>query len=447
MSVLPTPPTAAPRESGQRFLANATFLLSLFCYLKLLPIQAEIQPFAAIPAFISIFFYRNPLAPLFLGYAGCMLGALGVSLAIAGGGGSYSSGESIQSFAALIAPAAVFVALLGNAHYLSVRIFTAVVALWTFVGFSQAFMPSLQSMLGLDTLFSSLISRYSPVLLRDWGRGATLLAPEPSYSARTIFLFIAAALYFWHRRLLSRRLLGLLLVASLFLAFVNQSATVAVMLIVYVVLLLPLRRLLLLGMSASLALLFVDLGSLRFVQVAQMGVDLVQARAIEDVVGFTNAFGSQRTISVAIAFGSVFTGRWLGGGFGSWSTDFLNEMERVGVSIEDVRFFTETLGYVVEVKPYSHFAMMAFELGVIGLILDTLLVWAGWKATEGRPVENRSIRRYIFATTTMSLLFLVTGSPVSAPEFWVSLALALNLRKHIPISVDNARISPRAVSA
>jgi hypothetical protein len=426
----------APLRVG---LTNLTFALSIFCYLKLVPIVAEIQPFAALPAFLLITLYPNPLKRLLFAYMVVLLAALVASLTIAFSEDAYTPAQSIQSFAAVAAPVLIFVALLSNAQYLSPKLFGWMLALWTFIGFSQAYAPGLQSLLGLDSLFGSLISRYSPVSLSDWGRGATLLAPEPSYSARSVLLFLVAATYFWHRRAIGIKQLYVFLGAALFLAFVNQSATMAVMLLVYAAALLPLRVFVAICVAAVAALAIADIEGLRFVRVAALGYELLADQGVNNIVELTNTFGSQRTISVAVAYTSVMTGRFFGGGFGSWSVDFLNEMDRAGINISDVVFFRESLGYVVDIKPYSHFAMMGFELGVLGLFMDGALVLAAYRATSGEQIESRQVRRFVLATAAISLLFLATATPVSAPEFWVALAIALNLRRTL--------VLPRAARA
>jgi hypothetical protein len=420
-------------------LTNLTFALTIFCYVKVLPIVAEIQPFAAAPAAILLALYWNPLKKFMFVYLAVVVAALLVAITIACSNDSFTAYESLQSFAAVVSPVLVFAALLANAHYLSPRLLGSILALWLFIGFSQAYAPYLQSALGLDSLFSTLISRYSPSSLSDWGRGATLLSPEPSYSARSVLLFMVTTMFFWYRRMVGRSYLYLGMAISLFLSFVNQSATMAVMLFVYAAALLPARTFVLLIGASVAVVAAADADSLRFVQVAIAGYDLVMNGRIDNVVDFTNVFGSQRTISVAVAYSALLSGRYLGGGFGSWSVDFLDEMERVGINVSDVLFFKESLGYVVQIKPYSHLAMMAFELGFLGLFLDVALIWAAYRATTQEPVAPAQARRFILATAVLSILFLTASSPVSAPEFWAALAIALNLRATITPTYESAR--------
>jgi hypothetical protein len=415
--------------SLQVTLTNLTFVLAVFCYLKLIPITAEIQPFAAVPALALILLCDNPLRAYFVGYAAVLTAALVVSVGIASYGDSYMAMQSVQSYAAILAPVIIFVAMLANAQHLSTTVVTVVIAIWTFIGFSQAYAPALQSALGLDTVLSSMISRYSPVSLADWGRGATLLSPEPSYSAHSVLLLGVTVLYLRYRNSLSRRTTIGLLTACLFLAFVNQSATMAIILLAYAALLLPLRQLLALGGATLAALLLMDTSELRFVQVARLGYEFVAENEAQDVIAFTNLFGSMRTISVAVAYTALLTGRLFGGGLGSWTVDSLNEMARAGIDTGDVKFFTEALGYIVEVKPYSHLAMLAFELGILGVLLDVSLIWKAHVATRADNVSHDRVRgRFILATVVTCLVFIAFANPVSAPEFWVALALAFNLR-------------------
>jgi hypothetical protein len=411
--------------SIRSILANTTFVLSVFCYLKVVPIQAEIQPFSAIPALALIVLYSNPLKKVFLYYGFGITICLLVSLWLTALQETYSVRASFESFAAVTAPVAIFVAMVGNARFISAKVYFITLAVWVFVGFSQAFAPQLQSAVGLDALLTSLISRYSAVSLRDWGRGATLLAPEPSYSAHSIFLFLAVALYLARTGRLTGLALALSSAAIAFLVVVNQSATVIIIVALYVVMLWPLRAMICIGAVAIAIGSTVRLQELRFVEVAATGYELVRAEGISDPIAFTNYFGSMRTISVAVGYGAMLSGRFLGGGFGSWTVEFIKELRNVGIEPHEVKFFTEAIGEVIEMKPYSHVSMMAFELGFVGLILELGLIAAALRrASRVRPWNNR----FALATAAVATLFIALANPVSAPECWVALALAVSMQ-------------------
>jgi hypothetical protein len=130
-------------------LTNLTFALTIFCYVKVLPIVAEIQPFAAAPAAILLALYWNPLKKFMFVYLAVVVAALLVAITIACSNDSFTAYESLQSFAAVVSPVLVFAALLANAHYLSPRLLgSCAVALYWFQP-SVCTLPSFSAWLGL----------------------------------------------------------------------------------------------------------------------------------------------------------------------------------------------------------------------------------------------------------------------------------------------------------
>lgn len=425
--------TATPQD----WLVNAVALLSIFCFIQILPLDAEVQPFGAVAAAALLALHRAPLRGAAIVYFAALCVGLALTLGKFALAGQPQLGATFSTFFAIGAPVLVFAALLGQTDRLNPGMVLACIAIWLFIGVTQTFLPQLQQAVGLDRLLTALISRYAEEAATEQNRGASLLAPEPSYAAHIIFLFFVATLYFTRLDKLRRPGLAFGLASIAAMAFVNRSGSLAMVVFafgcIYCLLRLFARpNLASVAMVASVivvpvaALVFVSRQDLEEFRAATVLVafleDLVSGRL--DIVAFTTSFGSIRTISVLTAAYSVVTGHWFGEGLGSWSYRFIDQLYALGVNPWEL-FFFYSKGTLVDIKPYSHVAILAFDLGVAGIALDVALI--------GKAFRVCGAARRLFADplaasiVLVSVLAIVGNTLVSLPAYWITLALGLDL--------------------
>ncbi len=442
----------APPASGLRdWLLNAIALLSIFCFIQLLPLDAEVQPFGAVLAGLFLALYGTRLRTATLAY----LAVLGAGLALTLGRhalfGQPAMGTAFATFLAIAAPVLVFAALLGETHRLKPGIVLVSLAAWLFVGVTQMFLPQLQAALGLDRILSALISRYAEEAAFELNRGASLLAPEPSYAAHIIFLFFVAVACLARRGALGRGATTLAFLGVALLAFLNRSGSAAMVAFAfgcaYLALRVAARR-----DAASFALLGAAvLGPVALlVSLPPEHMDGFRAAAVLaafleelwrgelDVVAFTMGFGSIRTISVLTAIHAVVSGGWLGDGLGSWSYRFIDQLFELGINPWEL-FFFYSKGALVDIKPYSHMAILAFDLGVLGVALDVALLVAAFRAAG--PLAALLRDPLAGSIVLVSVVAIVGNTLVSLPAYWVTLALGLDL-----VSRSSPSSTPREVA-
>lgn len=440
---------AVDAGSGPRtWLVNAIVLLSIFCFIQVLPLEAEVQPFGAVAAAALLALYGTTLRATAAAYFAVLAAGLALTLAHYGLSGQPQPGTAFATFLAIGAPVLVFAALLGETRRISPAVVLASLAAWLFVGATQMFLPPLQATLGLDGLLSRLISRYAEEAALETNRGASLLAPEPSYAAHVIFLFFVAILFFVRAGTLRRTGAGLALLAVGVLVFVNRSGSLAMVMFAlgcaYCALRLASRR-----DAASLALLAAALvvPAAALVYLSREGLETFRAAVVLaafveelwrgelDIVAFTMGFGSIRTISVLTAVHAVLAGNWLGSGLGSWSYRFIDELFALGINPWELYFFYSK-GALVDIKPYSHMAILAFDLGIAGVALDALLLSQAFRA-DGRL--RRLARDPLAASVVLVSVLAIAGNTlVSLPAYWITLALGLDLAPPPPKEVHHA---------
>jgi len=190
------------------------------------------------------------------------------------------------------------------------------------VGASQSFFPGLQQALGLRPARGRDSALQRDPARRGRRPGATLLAPEPSYSAHTIFLFFVFAMLFY-RRAIFRALLPLRSRRHRRDERVQPMGTVAFIfnghprrLLLLCLLRGKMRRAAcLLPRSSCLACL--PAARLDAVQVHGGRRRFASALSSGGIDAFTSQFASIRAVSVNVAYSSLLEGNILGHGLGS----------------------------------------------------------------------------------------------------------------------------------
>lgn len=431
----------ADGSAARTWLVNAIVLLSIFCFIQILPLEAEVQPFGAAVAALFLVLYPSPLRRTLAGYFGILAAALALTLARHGITGEPPLAAALTTFLAISAPVLVFGALFLQTERIKPALVLASLGAWLFVGITQTFLPQLQRALGLDALLARLISRYAEEAATEMNRGASLLAPEPSYAAHVVFLFFVAILYFVRRRSISPAAAAFGLAAIAALAYVNRSGSLAMVAFAFVcsycVLRLAHRRDLP-SFGALAAAVCIPVAALFYVasgEAEEFRAAVVLAAFLEDllsgqldVVSFTTGFGSIRTISVLTAGYSVLTGHYLGEGLGSWSYRFIDQLFALGVNPWEL-FFFYSKGALIDIKPYSHLAILAFDLGLVGIALDVALLWSALRICAA----GRLLRQPLAASIVLvSLVAIVGNTLVSLPAYWITLALGLDLARKEP---------------
>jgi hypothetical protein len=429
-----------PPATRQGWLVNLVALLSIFCFIQILPLDAEVQPFGAVAAAVLLALYATPLrGPAVLYFAALSVG-LALTLAKYALAGQPQLPATFSTFFAIGAPVLVFAALLGQTERLSPPMVLACIGVWLFVGVAQTFLPQLQQALGLDRVLTRLISRYAEEALTDQNRGASLLAPEPSYAAHIVFLFFVALLCFRRTGRLGRPAAAAGFAAVAVLAFANRSGTLAMVLFAFLAcygVAYALARPGVKSFALIAGALLAPIGAIFLVPpdaAEEFRAAVVLAAFLEDlwrgqldIVAFTTGFGSIRTISVLTAVHSVLAGKVLGDGLGSWSYRFIDELFALGVNPWEL-FFFYSKGALVDIKPYSHVAILAFDMGVAGVLLDLALLRRAFAL--GGPLKQLLADPLAAAIVAVSVIAIVGNTLVSLPAYWITLALGLDLARH-----------------
>jgi hypothetical protein len=275
-------------------------------------------------------------------------------------------------------------------------------------------------------------------------RGVMFFSSEPSTAAPIILLFILCALFFRAQRRISHREMIFSIAASLAMAAMNQSGTVAVLILLVVVgvfcdWLGALRwrakvlavAILTLGFWGVAALSLALNSNLRaFVVLAQI-VRLVDPSRLSGrtIVAGLSAIGSERVAPLLQGYGSLVDNYGVGHGIASWNIlSVVTHVEKVvGISVFD---FAENLaengvhtpqGGIGQTKPQSFLSVIAWDTGVPGLLTALAVIMA--VVSVARRHRRLTEYRYLFLVPGIIYCAFFTQIPLVAP--WLILVFAI----------------------
>jgi hypothetical protein len=427
-------PVAAPARDGQAtprteaLFANLVVFFSFFPFFKYLPLGVvETQPVGAIVALIGLLLFgmsTHPAARAFLALVALLLALATVSVF----GMSVPAGRVASQLAAYVAPILTMIYLWSRLSLVSVRVVM-------FCGIAYLGFGLLQY-LGLvpgivEQLLAAIQPRYQSETVGG-GRGVVMFAPEPSYAAKQILLFMAFLIAFWRDRRLSARIAAILLPACLLgMIFLNRS-------VIGIGLSITMTGMFFFFLAGSrmrililLALVFsYSFGFSALQRVDVSSVTQASPRIVQVAVGFSQEiargsfgladlilFGSARIITNFAGARSITESGLLGVGIGNADATVQFAMENDSI-LRDIPFDTSVF---FTLKPQSWIVCYLLETGLVGLIgLVLAMLPLFWAAHAG----DRAAGAVSAALISASVIQLLVLGPHSLPVAWLMLLLA-----------------------
>ena len=402
-------------------LVNFTFVLSVFCFFALVPfIRAEVQPYAVVCAFLGliIFPFRKENRAFLLWIVVITISLIArflVAINI----------DMVLTYIGFIVPIIIFMFMYGNMHLVRIRIFEILLFAWTLLSICQYWFNNFLDILGVTGMLKVFIGRYTSEALSSFNRGVVAFTPEPSYSAHVITLFICMTIYYYNRCRLSLFKLSFYFISFCILFITNRSGTLGMNIIlligIYLASSMSIKKLVFSGILVALFALVIDPNFRSWLVVKEVGNQIMsQGFSYANVLGALTSLGSSREFSVSVAYTSAFSGNLFGYGLGSWSTEFINVMYEHNFDPSLVsRFGREGLW---NLKPYSYVGVIAFDLGLLGVILFTLFLSSYLRSWRFLSVQGKTI-------VIFSLFMIYFHTLMSLPIYWLTLLIGLELKK------------------
>lgn len=404
-------------KSTDLFLIISVFFI-INPFIKVIPVHVEIQPIYTLFVFIGILF-RGKLSSSFI----IIFFILSFFLFL---------GCALTNFdsSALSTYLAVLSLLMLREYFCNSDIdtvtmhHTVMVCLysWLAIGLLQGFFPQFLYSTGLDSLLSSLISRYSSEAIGgESARGIRLLAPEPSYAAHIIFFFFCYVLLNKNEIVTiskhGKSKFILIILSLLFVSWKNGSSTLFIMLILFISfialkLFFNFRGVIIVFFSVLLFMLLLNNTSfLHDLSVnTRFGVLLERIFEQESL----NATFKVLLVGSGQRMTSVFVGYWTllnfesSYYFGAWAAEFYENAIASGLDVNKINYFNDV---TKNVKPYSLISTLSFDLGWIGFAIGCYL------CNLANVLNLKSMKPLFFAIYLCSLFAIFFNSPVALPTY------------------------------
>jgi hypothetical protein len=420
------------------FWINAIIFLNFFPFFKILPIDAEIQPFASAIAIVYLIFDSSKdrlkiyvkAVPYILIIFVYFLAAL-----VFNATNSLEFSYVVQSLSILLAPLVVFLVLFDRMKHLSVNLFRWSFYGWFTIQLFQLLIPSFLNASGITLLLSTIIARFEASAHGN-GRGLAGFAPEPSYAAHVILLLFAYAILLFKLQKISSREFFTMLWMSVFMVVSNQSTTMGSFATMFAGAY-GIWEILQGGNNKSKFII----GFILFTLIGTLGVILFPQALLEirffsvffDIINlmssgkskgfnaadFSESYGSVRSIGVQFGYETLFltNGTGLGiGGYGPYSVP-LSKISNAGKASEILFSY----GDASPIRPYAYAAFAAMEMGFAGLLSLTVM-FLGLIQLSLKKI--RKVSPYSFACFALFVFGVYYNQPGSLPAHWLLLLLA-----------------------
>jgi hypothetical protein len=328
-----------------------------------------------------------------------------------------------------------------RADRISVRIYRLALWLWLAIGSIQYFsvfsaiQGPLQSVLKVLIADRFLMTHYTV------DRGVMFFSSEPSTAAPVILLFLICALFLRAQRRISRREMLFSIAASLAMAAMNQSGTVAVLILLagigaFFDRIGALRWRAKLLAIVSLTLGIWGVGALAITVNSHLRalVVLAQFARLADpsrynartIIAGLSAVGGERLVPLLQGYGSIVDHYGGGHGIASWDIEsvVIHVEKVVGISVFD--FSGENGVYspdagLGQTKPQSFLAAIAWDTGVPGILISSAMILA--VLSIARRQRRLAEHRYLFLVPAILHFTLFTQIPLVVP--WLMLVFAM----------------------
>jgi hypothetical protein len=335
-------------------------------------------------------------------------------------------------------PILLYLSLYNKLDYLSFKIYIFSLVIWLIVGLIQTYDIFLTLKPFLFEIGKLAFSDRFLVNPTYDGRGAFFLASEPSISAPTIILFIGTGLFFYFKDKNAIKT-TIVLMASLYMVYLNKSATLGVDLLallfglfIYLYVILKKYRLILITIFLALLILLINL-SIFYSEDSRLFLSIYKIMDVFDgdrsILDIALELGSARVLPLLLGYMSIVDNYGFGHGIAAWAIPGNREIvqDAIGINIHDYSYYgysASTIPYGDIIKPQSFFSLISYDMGILGLFSLTAVILVFIGKSSGRYFSYRS---YIFSFP--AIVWLLLFGLVTLPMPWVMLAYANYFRR------------------
>lgn len=405
----------AQRSFSLVSMAFLVFLIA-FPFLKLLPLDAEAQPFFIFLLAGYLLFRRRVSLVYFYGY-------LSITYLFLIGALVYDVGSATKSFIAVLVPVVVMHTFSKLNLIKFSEFMMGMTTLYFCIAIIQQFAPLAVSKLLLGWL-TGLIPRMTIEPLTFWDRGISIVASEPSSMIPLLFLSFVCVAYLNYHRILTRSMSYSVMVAIIWMGILTKALTFYVVCayLVFAYVLFALKSLkisglVVFGILGFCFLIFAASGGLpsrvdNFLDGAAL--DMRTFEALNELSGSRIAVTIAPYCNLTMPYQPV-------PGFGAWSSNFQDVVACLPFDVTATEWM-QAIGANTNVKPGSLISMLLLDIGIFALIFVGILIRF---LVISFFSSARLQSSWPFVVTLSSCAAIVIGGfPLTLPHFWIAMMIA-----------------------
>lgn len=421
--------------------SSLILFLGLFPFLRLLPIDARIQPIVVVVSILVLIISRNNWNIPFAENIIILLLISFLTVYAVIGLGKFGIKNVLIEYVSLIAGPILFLCLTSTRNLDILRLAVFKITVYIYIGFGVVEVSPLKQK--IFPLLNTIIPLYRPKEASSiFGfRGLSYVAPEPSNAA---FILILLLFLFQIFNLQNKGISKVWEVVLIVMAVLNKSGTMLLFLGFYLILfyLFPSKKIkklwiIIFPVIFSIIAMWLklstdnDFNNNRMLQIADRATELTLSGEIFESDNWFLISGP-RFAEVATGYkASVLN--FFGTGIGSIEQNFTDIIRLVGIDFGSYWNMQLDRGFFDSSKPNSYLSFLGCSSGYFGVVMILALLLMIYKR-----ITNFELRKYRIIGLNlfwMSCLMLLFRSTATIPTPWIFLALIFELQK---IEIDES---------
>jgi hypothetical protein len=432
-------------------LINIAFGLSFFPYIKILPIESDVQPVSEVVGILILLLYGIKKDRIFI--LVMMLISVLIGYSILSVVGLNNIATVVLQFIGYCLPLIFFLALREKTNILSYRLFVCIVAMQLCVGLLQ-----FNNLLAWSDSTLGVIFPNINVVLPD-PYGVNLMGTEPAYGGMVVILMLITNQFFYTTKKVTFSNYIIIIIAIIIMMILNKSGTVILFacqyLVVYTMIyIFKIKRAKKIGLTILIGAIITLLaweplrviyndhhGNVKILVVFEQLMSNISERDLYETAGL---IAGKRILTVFVGYTALVDGFGVGFGVASYQHEFMRISELIGVGWSGYNFLSPSERYAETYKPDSYGAQLAMDAGILGIVslfIFLLFVWRSRLNEVNKEILNDanyfSFRAATFILAGFMILFFGTTT-LPAPWLMLVYVYALGYRRENSAPVNKS---------
>lgn len=368
-------------------LINIAFGLAFFPYIKILPIESDVQPICEVVGVVILLIFGIKKDRIFIIVMMLIMLLMGYSILSVGRQNNLTT-VALQ-FIGYCLPLVFFLALKERTNILSYRLFVCIVFLQLCVGFLQ-----FNNLLAWsDSTLGIIFPNINVVLPNPYG--VNLLGTEPAYGGMVVILMLITNQFFYITKRVTYSNYIVIMTAIIIMMVLNKSGTVIIFVSQFILVytaayIFKIKKPRKIGLSILIGVMIALMAweplriiyneQPRNVKLLLVAENLMSNTGERDLYEAAGLIAGKRILTVIVGYFAMVDRLGLGYGVASYQQEFMRISESIGIGWVDYNFLSASERFAESYKPDSYGAQLAMDAGILGILFIFILLLFVWRS-------------------------------------------------------------------